>query len=262
MTDAMRQNIVDRHNWRRARVVPAATNMMQMRWSRELEVMARHWAEACEFRDGLTHDQHRFIPGGMFVGQNMASHTSNINIAIDFWWDEKREYKYGTPYLQQINATKCGFMLGHYTQITWAETYLIGCASAHCGDNETVIVCNYGPAGNVVPFDRPYEAGVRCGKCKNCVEDGLCDCGDLFCDMGVIDPETCTCTLEADGLVPNFMNKQDCSLNCSGEDFSYCGKDLFNNCEDSWTARKCPHMCNVCPYAEKGYTTQENTSSA
>jgi len=267
ITDEFKQKIVDGHNDLRAQVNPPAAYMMKLRWDDELEEMARRWADACDFRTGLTHDVQRFIPGDMMVGQSMSSTTLDYTIAMDSWWKERTAYTYDMDYQEQRFIGGCGFSVGHYTQLVWDNTYLIGCAATTCNNKDTVIVCNYGPSGNMLPFRKPYTAGPRCSQCKTCTDEGLCDCGDLNCHGGALDPKTCTCNcvIDADGFVPSFIQEPDCSLNCSGTDLPYCGDDPFHRCSDNWTAKKCPHMCNVCPYGEKGYVpsqdSQQNTSS-
>ena len=45
-----------------------------------------------------------------------------------------------------------GASIGHYTQLVWADTYLVGCAVIQYKTNnvnEYQTYCNYGPAGNV-----------------------------------------------------------------------------------------------------------------
>jgi len=263
MTDEWKQQIIDSHNDRRSKTVPPATNMMKVRWDDELEEMSRRWSDACEFRAGLQHDTQRFVPGSFFVGQSMSSTTIDFNVAMEFWWVEKEAYTFGKDYEEQKFEGQCGFSVGHYTQMAWAETYLVGCAATTCNNKDNVIVCNYGPTGNQLPFDNPYIPGPQCSKCKHCTEEGLCDCGEVHCHMGKLNPSTCTCdcTFPADGVVPDFVQEPDCSLNCSGTDFHYCGYEPFHICSDSWTALKCPHMCNICPYGEKGYVPPTATSS-
>jgi len=248
--------IVDFHNQERAMTRPPAANMLKMYWDDEIALMAQRWADACEYRDGLTHDKQRHIPGSFYLGQNNAAFTINFKVAFRHFSDEKFEYKYGVDYHHQMKNGRCGFMVGHYTQMVWAKSYKIGCAATNCGnESRTAIVCNYGPSGNEIPFSQPYIAGEQCGMCPNHCNNGLCDCGDMNCHMGVLDPTTCkcNCTFEADNEIPDFVNPDDCSLNCTGRDCHYCGDEVFNDCKDHWTVRKCPHMCRLCPFAEKNY---------
>ena len=44
--------------------------------------------------------------------------------------------------------------VGHYTQMLWANTELVGCGAVRYNNdgqwNSVYLVCNYGPAGNIV----------------------------------------------------------------------------------------------------------------
>ena len=72
--------------------------------------------------------------------------------------------------------------VGHYTQLVWADTYLVGCAAVRwyrdSSKTQTDIfyVCNYGPTGNYenVPL---YQIGEACSACPSdfpICQDGLC----------------------------------------------------------------------------------------
>ena len=64
---------------------------------------------------------------------------------------------------------------GHYTQMVWAETEMIGCGhvtySGGLGVNK-IVVCNYGPAGNFVGR-RMYTRARPCTRCDG-GEDASC----------------------------------------------------------------------------------------
>lgn len=154
--------------------LPAATNMRVMMWDNELAQIAQRWADQCT--EG--HDQYRNI-GRFPVGQNVAlqwtyTHKdpkwkdrpdwiSNINL----WAKEYTDY--GFP-LNYINPFRFNSNVGHYTQIIWGNTYLIGCGYAyykHPYKGYTKIyVCNYGPGGNIIG-GKMYEEAKGKRKCTN-----------------------------------------------------------------------------------------------
>lgn len=63
---------------------------------------------------------------------------------IDFWLKEQRHYR-GNEITEQ------GILnYGHYTQIIWRQTTVIGCAMSQTNGGMYIIVCLYSPKGNIV----------------------------------------------------------------------------------------------------------------
>merc|ERR1712037_775908 len=62
--------------------------------------------------------------------------------------------------------------LGHFTQLGWADTYMVGCGYSYYDDPKRglskLYVCNYGPGGNLVG-DSMYKVGFP----------GLMSCADF-----------------------------------------------------------------------------------
>ncbi|ESO95280.1 hypothetical protein LOTGIDRAFT_66241, partial [Lottia gigantea] len=152
--------IVNLHNKFRAEVKPTASNMLKMKWNNEIANIAQKWAENCDFH----HDSPvaRKIPGRYAVGQSTATGTGSFEAAINLWHDEKEDFTYGAD----DNVFQ---KTGHYTQINWWETNLVGCGYAKCGTTN-YHVCNYAPAGNERgKTNTPYELGEPCADCPdNC----------------------------------------------------------------------------------------------
>merc|ERR1719509_343211 len=61
--------------------------------------------------------------------------------AVDGWYEEGQGWRYNMG---------LGFSMGtgHFTQVVWAGTTSVGCATAQ-GSQWTYVVCNYGPPGNM-----------------------------------------------------------------------------------------------------------------
>lgn len=64
-------------------------------------------------------------------------------------------------------------VVGHYTQMVWADTSEIGCAVTYYTTNSSdatwhhfLLVCNYGPGGNYLGLPL-YEVGEACSNCPN-----------------------------------------------------------------------------------------------
>ncbi|XP_012937598.1 cysteine-rich secretory protein 2 [Aplysia californica] len=247
---SVKQQIVTMHNHLRAGVTPPATNMLKMTWDDELAMLAQKWTDACSKESGrFHHDSVRDIPGRFPVGQNLMSGGDSFVVAINAWYDEHKNYVF--------NRTVDHFgpvMIGHYTQLAWAETYKIGCGFTKC-DGVPLYICNYAPLGNIFPYKRPYVDGTRCSKCQTCSDGGVCDCGTTECQNGgTLNTATCKCECKPF----DFLAKSDCHINCTGggKDTWYCGTDpnyLLSNCDAPFVSSACPFQCNLCPYVDPNY---------
>jgi len=68
---------------------------------------------------------------------------------------------------------------GHYTQLVWHSTYLVGCGYAYSKKEgvEHYFVCNYAPGGNVAGANL-YAKGQACSQCpadRPTCKDSLCE---------------------------------------------------------------------------------------
>ncbi|XP_052271444.1 allurin-like [Dreissena polymorpha] len=230
--------ILAAHNTVRRDVTPTASNMQSMSWDQSIASLAQRWAENCVW--GHDANFKRTDNGRFSVGQNMAANSGDLdwNWAISDWAKEKNDYTY--------DGDNTGKVVGHYTQIVWAETSKVGCGYAKCGDRNHY-VCNYGPAGNV-GNQLPYAKGETCAECPDRRTNGLCDCGGLVClNGGTLDLKECKCTCKQP-----FHIQPNCALNCEGAvDPSYCATFYAGKCEVySNVPYDCPNMCKWCPYAD------------
>ncbi|XP_030558977.1 cysteine-rich venom protein Mr30 [Drosophila novamexicana] len=135
---------------------PGAENMREIVWDDELAARAQQWADNCQFR----HDPHRTI-NRFTMGQNLAviwstapleAEDGDFPSRIQNWFNEVQKYSFGDAWSPKT---------GHYSQLVWGETSLVGCGFAEYKDNikfNKLYVCNYGPGGNVVGYN-PYEVG-------------------------------------------------------------------------------------------------------
>ena len=143
MTEAMKQEILEKHNELRAKVAngqegdqPSATNMNKLIWDDELASNAQLWADQCP--DG--HDSNRrTIKYSGYVGQNMADSWNSRNnmhwglgTKVQDWYDEVKDWPAANVgAFSQAGATG---MVGHYTQLVWAETKHVGCGVIYYND--------------------------------------------------------------------------------------------------------------------------------
>ncbi|XP_030070549.1 GLIPR1-like protein 1 [Microcaecilia unicolor] len=167
---------VDEHNAFRASVSPASSNMLYMTWDPALARLANVWAKKCK----LSHNPYLAYPNKPHptfpaVGENIWIGSSyGVQSPVVGWHSEVQYYTYETR--------KCTDMCGHYTQVVWADSYKVGCAARQCPEiegyprakNWAIVVCNYGPAGNLMR-QFPYKEGNPCSACPEdtCVNN-LC----------------------------------------------------------------------------------------
>ncbi len=143
------------HNhWRKLVDVPA------LNYSPELAASSQQWAEHLKQsnRCRMKHSQPDSKYGENLYwasaikwsdGKRELQHVAAKNV-VDSWASERSNYDY------KLNNCTPGKMCGHYTQIVWRSTTLVGCGAAICEDTkEQVWVCRYQAPGNWIG-ERPY----------------------------------------------------------------------------------------------------------
>nr|XP_028577762.1 cysteine-rich venom protein helothermine-like isoform X2 [Podarcis muralis] len=170
INEDQKKEIVDIHNKLRREVQPPASNMVKMEWSDDIRKIAQWWADQCTLEHSAASDR---TLNGRSCGENLFMSTSlkSWTEAILSWYNEKDDFLYAS------GAKTEGAVIGHYTQVVWYNSHLIGCAIAFCPDQEYqyYYVCQYSPAGNIKgKIATPYEAGEPCGHCPNDCDKGLC----------------------------------------------------------------------------------------
>jgi|SoiMetStandDraft_2_1073263.scaffolds.fasta_scaffold11767_4 pathogenesis-related protein 1 len=133
-------------------------------WDPALSALAQDWANQVVGPNPPPHRPADQRPG---IGENIfwsysigAPVNQSIAAAMQFWASEQQYYDYDT------NSCAAGQVCGHYTQVVWSTTTLVGCGSAlwNAGGAEYVVwVCNYWPAGNLTINGeelRPYNVSA------------------------------------------------------------------------------------------------------
>lgn len=132
------QEIVAAHNSVRAR-----HGLPPLRWSNELAEYAQNWANTLIARGEFSHHSNPRYGENLF---EISGASATARDVVSAWAAEGKNYNY--------RNNTCSGRCGHYTQIVWRDTKLVGCGMARDGRRE-VWVCNYAPHGNIVG-ERPY----------------------------------------------------------------------------------------------------------
>ncbi|KAK4288014.1 hypothetical protein Pmani_038936 [Petrolisthes manimaculis] len=144
-------------------------------WDEELATVAQRWRDQCM----PGHDRARNVPR-FTVGQNVAAtwtyehdegDVPDFATQVEAWFNEVNQHGFSKGNVDPFRFSKA---TGHYTQMVWAETYLVGCGYAFYKDPSLgytkIYVCNYAPGGNVIGGSM-YKLGFP-GQ-QYCVNDGL-----------------------------------------------------------------------------------------
>ncbi|OWF37538.1 cysteine-rich secretory protein LCCL domain-containing 2-like [Mizuhopecten yessoensis] len=160
-TKQEKATLLQYHNDVRQNLNPPPKIMEHMKWSDVLAGKAQEYAEKCEWRHSDKGGRRDKL-GYRFVGENLYISTSyGVTKSVKSWADEKAYYDYWA------NTCVPGQQCGHYTQMIWGTTNMVGCGIHFCKKVEFwrrgdayYVVCNYGPGGNINGA-RPYEAQTR-----------------------------------------------------------------------------------------------------
>lgn len=120
----------------------AAHGLRPLAWSDALAANASKWAAHIAPLSDLEHDDSLEVEGenlwrgtkGYYTPENM----------VQLWIDEKKAFK-NDP-IPNVSITGD---FGHYTQLVWSTTALVGCAVADAAGGDEVMVCRYMEGGNV-----------------------------------------------------------------------------------------------------------------
>lgn len=147
LTGSLQKEILDTHN--KLRRQENAGNMKIMSWNGPLATQANKWVELCHFEHGFnkTTGVEGSVGQNLFIASGTGTYTEMAKV-VNAWYAEKKDYNY--------NKLSCSKVCGHYTQVVWADTNLLGCAYKHCPKltenngkvhtNAHYVVCNYLPA--------------------------------------------------------------------------------------------------------------------
>ncbi|PNJ22886.1 CRISP3 isoform 1, partial [Pongo abelii] len=126
----VQREIVNKHNELRRAVSPPARNMLKMEWNKEAAANAQKWANQCNYRHSNPKDRKTSLK----CGENlyMSSAPSSWSQAIQSWFDEHNDFDFG------VGPKTPNAVVGHYTQVVWYSSYLVGCGSAYCSNQKVL----------------------------------------------------------------------------------------------------------------------------
>lgn len=158
--DALAEEWLAAHAAVRANATPApAPPLAPLGWSASAAAVAQAWADRCEYRHN---------PGRGDLGENIAANAPaggyTATAIVGLWASEAPFYDLASNTCDASNPDNDAGTCGHYTQLVWRDTALVGCARRTCTTGSPFAgstgswdfwVCNYDPPGNWVG-QRPY----------------------------------------------------------------------------------------------------------
>uniref|UniRef100_A0A646QDH2 Cysteine-rich venom protein n=1 Tax=Hemiscolopendra marginata TaxID=943146 RepID=A0A646QDH2_9MYRI len=163
--------ILDLHNKARQKVAtgqqsgqPSASNMKELHWDDEIAANAQRVAEKCVFKH--TPKGERKTSKYQYLGENIyiGSYPDPIPRSVSAWYGEVKDVN---PAIVKSFASSGGPMIGHYTQMVWAETEALGCGYVKkADDGQALVFCQYGTGGNILSQPM-YKQGSPASECKN-----------------------------------------------------------------------------------------------
>ncbi len=112
-------------------------------WSDELAKYAQKWANTLIATGEFAHSRNPRYGENLF---EISGRSATAYDVVSAWTSEAKNYDY--------RNNTCSGTCGHYTQVIWRDTKLLGCGVARNRTRE-VWVCDYEPPGNIVG-ERPY----------------------------------------------------------------------------------------------------------
>jgi len=146
---------------------------VDLKWSDTIAKDAQSYADEMAATGFWGHDTQRNQNDGYGngnYGENLYTSfntKATLEEAAKAWVDEKQYYTYGEvvgsgddPTCQDgLDAYGNQILCGHYTQVIWKDTTLVGCGTSRytTGDRDgwDIVVCKYQTPGNVVG-ETPY----------------------------------------------------------------------------------------------------------
>lgn len=139
--DNFDDRILATHNAERERL-----GIAPLTWSPALAADAAQWAVHLATLRSLEHDESLDVDGENLWRGSMGAYTPEDMVTL--WIDERTAFHNGV--FPDVSTSGQWEDVGHYTQVIWRSTELVGCAlvAARGGEDE-VLVCRYKEGGNI-----------------------------------------------------------------------------------------------------------------
>jgi len=138
--DYFKERVLAAHNKERERL-----GLPKLAWSDALAANASRWAAHLASLPELEHDSSIDVEGENLWRGTVGYYTPEDMVAL--WVDEKKAFN-GQP-IPASSVTGDFEDVGHYTQLIWKTTSLVGCAVADASGGDEIMVCRYMEGGNV-----------------------------------------------------------------------------------------------------------------
>lgn len=152
--------MIDAHTAVRAGATPTPSPALApLAWAPTVAATAQAWADGCVY-------QHNPALHSLVLGENIAATAPagarSAAYIVGLWASEAPFYDYTTNTCDTSNPGNEAGTCGHYTQLVWRSTIVVGCGMRTCTTGSPFgagswdfWVCDYAPPGNIVG-QRPY----------------------------------------------------------------------------------------------------------
>jgi uncharacterized protein YkwD len=134
--ETARQESLEQHNYYRAQ-----HQVGDLTRSADLEKIAQSYSEYLSSANLFEHSSNTY--NGDYMGECLYSGTISEHIgsdSVNLWYSEVDEYDFNNP--------GWNYDAGHFTQVVWKDSKLLGCGFACGTNNYCYVTCNYYPGGN------------------------------------------------------------------------------------------------------------------
>jgi hypothetical protein len=139
--DRFAARILATHNEERARL-----GIAPLQWSPALEANAAQWAAHLATLNVLEHDYSLEVEGENLWRGSKDAYTPEDMVTL--WIDERAAFRNNV--FPDVSVSGQWEDVGHYTQVIWRSTAMVGCAVTVAGGEDEVLVCRYMEGGNIL----------------------------------------------------------------------------------------------------------------